>query len=41
MTVPTIGLSSLGFCTLALLATLLSAIAFYMATPAPRWPAGA
>lgn len=38
MTVPTIGLSSLGFCTLALLATLLSAIAFYAASPHCRWP---
>lgn len=35
---PTIGLSSLGFCTLALLASALSALAFYAASPHCRWP---
>jgi len=38
MQVPTIGLSSLGFCSLAMLATALSALAFYAASPHCRWP---
>lgn len=36
--VPTIALSSLGFCSLALLASALSALAFYAASPHCRWP---
>lgn len=36
--VPTIGLSSLGFCTLAAAATVLSALAFYGASAHCRWP---
>lgn len=38
MQVPTIGLSSLGFCSLAMLTTALSALAFYAASPHCRWP---
>lgn len=35
--VPTIALSSLGFCTLASVATALSVIGFYAASPHCRW----
>lgn len=38
MTVPAIGLSSLGFCSLALSASVLSVIGFYAASPHCRWP---
>jgi len=38
MNTPTIALSSLGFCTLASLATLLSVLAFYAASSHCRWP---
>ncbi len=38
MNVPVIGLSSLGFCSLALSASVLSVIGFYAASPHCRWP---
>ncbi|WP_349984867.1 hypothetical protein ABRP17_015250 [Stenotrophomonas sp. WHRI 8082] len=36
--VPTIGLSSLGFCSLALAASIFSTMAFYAASRHCRWP---
>lgn len=36
--IPTIGLSSLDFCSLALAASVFSAMAFYAASPHCRWP---
>ncbi|AWH33805.1 hypothetical protein [Stenotrophomonas sp. SAU14A_NAIMI4_8] len=34
----TVALSSLGFCSLGLLASMFSAVAFYAASPHCRWP---
>ena len=34
----TVGLSTLGFCSLGMLAAMFSALAFYAASPHCRWP---